>query len=384
VVTRTNLGGTAAILTRNLFATLSAGSARVVPVSWSTTGYQSKIWTAQTSVGTPLVTYTVGDLTPGSTYVAAVGVPVVPFGTFIASPQGRFTFRFTNATPSVSTTNTFTVVVDKENTAPVLPTLSNRTINELTLLNVTNRANDADTPPAPLAYTLTAVNVANNSVLPNAAISAEGVITWTPTEAQGPSTNRFITVASDGYLTATNSFMVVVNEVNNGAPVLPAQTDRTIAALQTLTVVNTATDTDIPSVLTYTLTVNRLPDNSLVNNASINPNGVITWTPTASQTPGTNLFTTRVSDGGLSATNRFRVIVGTGVAPVSLNIRLTGTHTALLRWPAPSTGWNLYQKDALGTGNWVATTNAVNEVGGQNQVIVSPASASRFYRLIHP
>jgi len=384
MVTRTNLGGTSAILTRNFFATLAAGSVRVVPVSWSTTGYQSKIWTAQTSVGTPLVTYTVGDLTPGSTYVAAVGIPVVPIGTYIASPQGRFTFRFTNSTPSVNTTNTFTVVVDKENTAPVLPSQPNRTLNELTLLSVTNRASDSDTPPAPLSYTVTAINLANNSIIPNAAFSSDGVITWTPTEAQGPSTNRFITVASDGYLMATNGFNVVVNEVDNGAPVLPAQGDRTIASLQPLTVANTATDIDIPSVLTYTLIATRLPSNSAVTNASISANGIITWTPTAAQAPSTNLFVTRVSDGSLSATNRFMVIVSAVVSPVSLSIRLTAANTVLLQWPAPSSGWTLYQKSALGTANWVPTSNAVNVVGGQNQVIVPPATGSRFYRLIHP
>ena len=383
-VTRTNLGGTTAILTRNLFANLDAGTVRVVPVSWSTTGYQSKLWTAQTAVGTPLVAYTIGDLTPGSTYVAAVGIPVVPIGTFIASPQGRFTFRFTNSTPSVSTTNTFTVVVDKENTPPVLPTQANRTINELTSLTVTNRATDSDVPPATLTYALTAINIANNELVSNASISANGVITWTPAEAQGPSTHRFTTVASDGYLTATNSFMVVVNEVNNSAPVLPAQADRTIAAMQTLNVANTATDTDIPSMLTYTLVATRLPGNSAVTDASISANGVITWTPATGQTPSTNLFTTSVSDGTFSATNRFTVNVETAVIPVSLSVTLTPTNTALLRWPAPSSGWTLHQKGTLQNANWVVTTNPVNVVGGQNEVIVSPATGTRFFRLIHP
>ena len=44
---------------------------------------------------------------------------------------------------------------------------------------------------------------------------------------------------------ATNSFSVVVNEVNV-APVLPIQTDRSLVGQQTLAVTNTATDADIP------------------------------------------------------------------------------------------------------------------------------------------
>ena len=64
-----------------------------------------------------------------------------------------------------------------------------------------------------------------------ATIDANGVITWTPSEAQGPSTNLITAGATDNGvppLSATNSFSVVVAEVNS-APVLPAQTNRTVS-----------------------------------------------------------------------------------------------------------------------------------------------------------
>ena|GEM_PF-1388525 len=383
-VTRTNLGGTTAIVTRNLLAALDSGTARVFPVSWSTTGYQSKVWTAQTVPGTPSVAYTVGDLTPGSTYVAAIGIPVVPIGTFTANSQGRFTFRVTNGTPSLSTTNTYTVVVDKENTAPVMPSQANRTINELTTLSITNRGSDFDTPPQPLSYTLTTINVANNSAVLNAGITPDGVITWTPSEAQGPSTNRFTTVVSDGYLMASNTFLITVNEVNNSRPALPPQSDRSIVALEAMSVVNSATDSDIPSTLSYTLTAVKLPGNTAIPNATISGEGVIAWTPTQAQAPSTNLFTTRVSDGTFSATNRFTVIVLSEAPRVSLSLTRAGPNSVLLQWPASATGWTLLQRDSLTAGSWVETTNSVNVLGEQNQVIVSPAPARRFYRLMHP
>ena len=53
-------------------------------------------------------------------------------------------------------------------------------------------------------------------------IDTNGVITWTPTEGQGPGTNTITTVVTDNGvppLSATNSFEVMVTEVNS-APVL--------------------------------------------------------------------------------------------------------------------------------------------------------------------
>src|SRR5205823_13273931 len=118
-------------------------------------------------------------------------------------------------------------------------------------------------------------------------------------------------------LSATNSFMVVVNEVNS-PPVLPIVADRTIADQALLTVTNTATDPDLPANgLTYNL-LSRPPGalpSDLANppqGAKIDTNGVITWTPTLDQGPSTNIFTVIVTDDGvppLSATNSFAVTV---------------------------------------------------------------------------
>src|SRR6185369_8955937 len=140
--------------------------------------------------------------------------------------------------------------------------------------------------------------------------------TWTPTEAQGPGTNTITTVVTDNgipALSATNSFDVVVTEVNV-APVLAVQTNRIVAELATLTVTNAATDADVPAnTLSYQLITPP-------SGASISANGVITWTPTEAQGPGTNTITTVVTDNGvpaLSTTNSFDVAVTeVNVAPV--------------------------------------------------------------------
>jgi hypothetical protein len=206
----------------------------------------------------------------------------------------------------VSVTNSFSVVVTEVNVAPTLAAQTNHTIAELTLLTVTNAATDSDLPANILTYSLLVAPT-------NAAISSGGVITWTPTEAQGPSTNVFTTVANDGIASVTNSFAVFVTEVN-AAPVLLAQTNRTVTELTLLTVTNMASDLDIPTnTLSYSLAV-------APTNAAISGNGVITWAPNEAQGPSTNVFMTVVSDGVVSVTNSFEVVVTeVNIAPVATN-----------------------------------------------------------------
>jgi regulation of enolase protein 1 (concanavalin A-like superfamily) len=233
-----------------------------------------------------------------------------------------------NGVPPLSATNAFTVTVNEVNSAPSLPVQTNLTINELTLMTVTNTATDTDIPANTLTYVLTVTNVADGSVVTNASISTNGVITWTPSEAQGPGVYSLRTIVTDNGvppLSATNAFTVTVNEVNS-APSLPVQTNLTINELTLMTVTNTATDTDIPAnTLTYVLTVTNLADNSIVTNASIDTNGIITWTPTEAQGPGTNTFTTIVSDGSLTATNSFTVTVLEVNSPPSLPVQTNRT-----------------------------------------------------------
>src|SRR5205085_738798 len=136
-----------------------------------------------------------------------------------------------------------------------------------------------------------------------------GVLSWTPTEAQGPSTNLITVKVTDNGappLSATNSFTVVVREVNS-APVLTVPADQTINELSTLVVSNTASDADLPTnTLSFGLV--SAPTGVLLDANS----GVLSWTPTEAQGPSTNLITLKVTDNGappLSATNSFTVVV---------------------------------------------------------------------------
>jgi hypothetical protein len=234
------------------------------------------------------------------------------------------TNRYTQINPpSFTVTNRFTVTVIVTNTAPFWPTnIPNLVFDEL-ITNITFvTALDTDTPPNNLTYSL--VNEPAGMTI--ATVGTNGVITWIPTEVQGPGiyTNIFVIVSDNVLptpLTATNGpFTVTVNEVNS-APFwqtnVPSQTNYIINAFTTLVVTNTASDSDIPvNALTYTLTVTPPATKPPLTNAVIDANGIITWTPTASQA-GTNIFTTVVTDTNpaalfnksLSATNHFTVVV---------------------------------------------------------------------------
>jgi hypothetical protein len=112
--------------------------------------------------------------------------------------------------PTLAATNRFTVVVTKGNNAPVLGPLADRTVMEGTLLTVSATATDPDMPAQTLTFSL---GVGAPST---AAITPEGVFTWTPTDSDGPGTNRITIVVTDSGEPAasdTQTFVVIVNEM---------------------------------------------------------------------------------------------------------------------------------------------------------------------------
>jgi hypothetical protein len=174
---------------------------------------------------------------------------------------------------------TVTITVASVNDAPVLGAIGNKTVNELVLLSFTATATDDG---GSLSYSLTGAPA-------GAAIdAASGVFTWTPTEAQGPSSSTFDVCVSDGSFTDCETITVVVNEANQ-APVLNPIGNLSGWIGGPLTFTASATDGDIPAnTLTFSLV-------GAPAGASINPTtGVFTWTPAAA---GTFTFNVVVSDG---------------------------------------------------------------------------------------
>src|SRR6185436_11855592 len=153
--------------------------------------------------------------------------------------------------------------------APALTVPADQAVTELSTLTVTNTASDADVPANALTFSLVS---APSGVNLN---SATGVLTWTPTEAQGPSTNLFTMKVTDNgapQSSDTKSFTVVVAEANS-APVLTVPADQAVTELSTLTITNTASDADLPAnALTFSLVLT--PSGVNLDAAT----GVLTWT----------------------------------------------------------------------------------------------------------
>jgi hypothetical protein len=112
-----------------------------------------------------------------------------------------------NGVPPLSASNTFSVIVYRANTPPVLAAISNQTVYANTPLSFTVSATDTDQPPQTLTFSL------GSGAPAGASITTNGLFAWTPAAAQAPSTNLItVTVTDNGVppLSASESFTVVV------------------------------------------------------------------------------------------------------------------------------------------------------------------------------
>lgn len=151
-------------------------------------------------------------------------------------------------------------------------------------------------------------------------IAFPGTGTWTAwttldvlvTLAAGPvNTIRFESAGQD--LANIDEIAVTPSTVTNIAPVLAAISDRTVNVGVSLSITNTATDTNAGQTLTYSLLVK--PTNATVNASS----GLINWRPLVTQANSTNPFSIVVADNGspsLTATQSFSVFVNPLTPPI--------------------------------------------------------------------
>ncbi len=184
---------------------------------------------------------------------------------------------------------TITINVNDVNEAPVLDGIGDKSVNELVALTFTATASDVDAGAA-LTFSLDGTIQA-----PGMAITAGGVFTWTPTEAQGPGIYQVMIIVSDGTLTDDETISITVGEVNL-APVLGALGNKSVAEENELAFTATATDDDFPTQgLTFSL------DGTIqASGMAITAGGAFTWTPTEAQGPGLYQVMIIVSDGTLT------------------------------------------------------------------------------------
>lgn len=228
-----------------------------------------------------------------------------------SQPPGDYTFtsRVTdNGVPPLSGTTSFTATVKVGPKPPVITPLLPATVNELTLWQTTVQAIDPDTPASGLSFSLD-VSPAGAQI-----DHSSGLLSWTPTEAQGPTNAVFVvrvTKTSPPNLSATATFSVNVLEVNRG-PTLSPIPDQTIGFGETLVLTNIVVDPDLPAnTLSFALEPGAPAGMTVASDT-----GVLTWTPSANQVLTTNRVTVRVTDGALSPlsdSQSFTVIVKRGL-----------------------------------------------------------------------
>ncbi len=305
-----------------------------------------------------------------------------PAGASIDPSTGRFTWTPTEAQgpgvypmtirvtdnrfdPPLTDAKNFSVTVNEVNTAPTLAAIANRTIDEGTLMSVTNSAFDSDLPANTLTFSLVTAP-AGVSVHP-----VTGVITWTPAEAQGPSTNTIVVQVTDNGvppLSAQRTFFVVVNEVNT-APVLAAIANRTVTVGTLISFAAVATDADLPvNTLSFSLLAGA-PTGAAIDAGS----GLFTWTPDGSQSPSTNVISVRVTDNGSPALNDTRSFTVQVVnEPIIQSIVISG-QTVTLTWSAISgKTYRMQYKSDLNEPKWTdveGDVNADNTLASKNETL---------------
>ncbi len=275
-----------------------------------------------------------------------------------------------NAT-RLSTTNTFVLSVREVNSPPRMTAIPETTLNEGDSLSVSSAATDDDLPANIITYTLA-------SAPAGAAISTDGLVTWATSEADGPSTNRFVVVARDNgtpSLAATNAFTVIVAEIN-AAPTLAPIENLSVHYGSPISITAVGADTDLPAnVLTYTL-------EGAPNGMTIDPQtGLISWTP-ASADVGEHPVTVRVTDDATppaSASVSFQVTVFGAGARLTLTL-LPGGLKQVTSTGEPGLDYELQASSDL-----VAWERLVDfRMTATPAVYIDPASAGispRFYRL---
>lgn len=221
--------------------------------------------------------------------------------TFTPSGPGTYTVRTLAGSSggNVLSSADFTVSAPS-NAPPVLATIGDQVVAELTQLAFTATATDENV--ATLSFSL--ASPASGTFPTGAAFTAGGAFTWTPSEAQGPGVYRAkIVVTDEGSLSDAEEIEITVGEANL-SPELGSIGAKAVDEEMALSFTATATDPDLPAnALTYSLEAGTdpVPAGAAINATS----GAFSWTPTEAQGPGVYKFKVRVTDDGDNPDNLF-------------------------------------------------------------------------------
>lgn len=209
------------------------------------------------------------------------------------------------------------------NTTPTISNVADSSTNEDTATSAI-AVTVGDTETAAGSLTLTATS-SNQTVVPNANITLGGsganrTITITPAANQNGTATITLTI-DDGFSTATDTFVLTVNAVND-APTLTTINTLTGATVDTAFTISYATlaaaanEADIDSG-TINFRVEAVSTGTLTKGGSAVSAGVTTlasgeslvWTPASAATGTLNAFTVKAYDGALASATAIQVQV---------------------------------------------------------------------------
>jgi hypothetical protein len=246
--------------------------------------------------------------------------------------------------PSMSHTNSIEVVVREVNQVPVALAVTTRRVSEGNSLTFSIIASDADLPSQRLSF-----SVATGPV--GLTVKTNGLVNWTPSENQGPSTNLVqIRVTDDGSpaLSVTNLVEIIVREVNSAPALLGIEPKASLPDVNWNFQLE-AIDPDFPvQTLTY----------RLVNGPAgltVTTNGQVQWKPTASQL-GKYSVTVTVSDGVSTTQQGFPITVASEIAP-RLEIVSTSNNLITLKIRGLQGFQYLLQRSDLISNKWILDPN---------------------------
>lgn len=280
------------------------------------------------------LSFTIGDVeTPLSLTVtgASSNTTLVPNANIVVSPSG--TSRTVTVTPAgnqfgtavitltvsdgvASASDAFVLTVNPLNDAPVISHgFANPTINEdATTGGLPFTVGDVETAAGSLVVTAASTNI---TLVPLSGISFGGsgaarTVQLTPAANQVGSATITLTV-SDGTLTATDSFVVTVNAVNDLPTINPHIAGRTInedsnTGAIAFTIADVETAVGSLQLTGTSSNTTLVPNGNIVFGTGSGGNRQVIVSPAANQTGFTDITVT-VSDGTASSSDTFRLTV---------------------------------------------------------------------------
>lgn len=204
------------------------------------------------------------------------------------------------------------ISVREINNKPLIQEIGPRSVDEEALFTLQILAQDTDTPPVQLTYSL--LTAPSGATID----AATGLLRWTPSESDGPRDHNFTVVVSEpgGTPNATTSFLVGVREVNK-PPVLQPYNLLTALPGQNLSIPAQVSDADLPSQTLSFTAISALPAGAALDSRT----GIFSWIIPEDPQTGRHEITIRVTDdgpGGLSAEQKLTVDVQ-GALRVAIN-----------------------------------------------------------------